>query len=62
MKRKISKKVPRLVSETMEFIEEVDKPMYLDEMESIEVMVEYVSRNDVECNILLRKMKSIREY
>ena len=62
MKRKISKKVPKLVAETMEFTDEVFKPMYLDEDESIEIMVEYIERNEVECIMLVSKMKSLREY
>jgi len=62
MKRKISKKVPKLVRETLEFTAEVNKPMYLDESESIEVMVEYIERNEIECTMLVNKMKSLREY
>ena len=62
MKKKIAKKVPKLVFETTQFTEEVNKPQYLDEDESIELMVEAIERNDIECILLVRKMKSIREY
>lgn len=62
MKRKIAKKVPKLVQETTEFTEEVAKPEYLDDNQSIEIMIEQIERNEIECTMLVHKMKSIREY
>ena len=62
MKRKIAKKVPKLLFATTEFTEEIMKPEYLDERQSIEMMVEAIERNEIECTQLVRKMKSVREY
>ena len=62
MKKKIAKKVPKLMQETAEFAEEIDKPEYLDESQPIDVMVEAIERNEIECTQLVSKMKSIREY
>ena len=54
--------MPKLVQETTEFTEEVAKPEYLDETQSIEIMIEQIERNEIECTMLVSKMKSMREY
>jgi len=62
MKRKIFKKVPKLTASTIEFSEEINKGEYLDENSSIEVILEQIEHNDIECTQLVRKMKNIRDY
>ena len=62
IKRKISKKVPKLLRAADEFNEEIRLEKYMDENESIEVMLEQIEVNEEDCLQLVRKMKHIREY
>ena len=62
MKKKIAKKVPKLVAATTKFSEEINKPEYLDENSNIEVMIEQIERNEIECSSLVKKMKDVRDY
>ena len=62
MKKKIINKVPKLEKETVAFQNEINKPEYLDEEQPIEVMLELIAGNEQECNALVKKMKSVREY
>lgn len=49
IKRKISKKVPKLLRATDEFTAEINQDKYMDENESIEVMLEQVGENEDVC-------------
>jgi len=62
MKKKIGKKVPKLLTATDLFNEEIDKPEYLDENQDIEEMLEKIYENDEKCTQLVSKMKHTREY
>lgn len=62
MKKKIAKKVPKLTAATITFSEEITKPEYLDENSNIEVMIEQIERNEIECSSLVKKMKDVRDY
>ena len=60
IKKKIAKKVPQLLIDTNEFLEELTLPKYTDEDQSIEVMLELIENNEVDCQRLVSKMKNLR--
>lgn len=62
MRKKVAKKVPKLTAATLEFLEEVHKPEYLDEAQPVEDIIEAIERNEIECSELVRRAKSLREY
>ena len=62
MKKQIKEKVPKLTEKTFEFQDEINKPEYLDINSNIELMIEKMEANELECQELVKKMKNIRDY